>query len=186
MYESAPNRSYLEVADGSGVGGEGGGMTVTLAEAEKSTAAESSKYLIARDGFFVRSRPGFRSEAVRRVPYGTRFHALTIEGDWARVTRRSPRRVATMEDAKKGLGWVPVFFLSDVQPPDLSLNRFVDAPGGLDVRSDQDLGAHVAGVIAHRSPVTVVTMTGIWAQISAPMKGWVLRHFLTHTPPNEA
>ncbi len=158
-------------------------MAATMMEAEKSAAVEPSKYLIARDGFFVRSGPGFRSDAVKMVPYGTRLHALTIEGDWARVTRRSPRRVATMAEAKKGLGWVPVFFLADAQPPELSINRFVDAPGGLDVRCDHELGSHVEGVIAHRSPVTVVTMAGIWAQISAPMKGWVLRHFLTHSPP---
>ena len=136
------------------------------------------RFLAAREGAVVRTGPGDDLDDVLVLPRGVRLNVIGFDGDWARITRRSPLRIKGLPDGRRALGWVPRTALSETPPAPLDWRVRVDAPAGLDVRLEPSHEAWSPGILGHGAAAKVDTIAGPWARIDGPITGWVLRCFL--------
>ena len=140
--------------------------------------ATAPHFVISGDGIEVHQAADDKTGTATVLPYGTRLNLLGTDGEWARVTRRSLERVASLPESRRALGWVPRWTLSDREPPPLAVPMRVDADAGLDVWAEPDAESACEGILSDGDAVRVTAFAGPWARVEGKVPGWVLRVFL--------
>lgn len=131
--------------------------------------AAAVAHTVRVDRTTVRTGPGPTWPVVTTLEKGSVVATLLGSGSWIAINRPVN-------------GWVEIAHLDDTPHPATEQWKWVSA-STLNVRSGAGTSHPVIGKLAWGTPVTVVTTSADWSQLSGPVPGWVYAPYLALEPP---